>query len=74
MTRLAIVGDVHDLWTGHDVVALKALHPDLTLFVGDIGNEAVELVRSIAALDVPKAVVLGNHDAQSVQGLNVWDG
>jgi uncharacterized protein (TIGR04168 family) len=31
--------------------------------VGDIGNEAVHLVQQIAALDLPKAVILGNHDA-----------
>ena len=43
--------------------ALKALAVDLVLFVGDIGNEAVGLVRQIAALDLPKAVILGNHDA-----------
>jgi uncharacterized protein (TIGR04168 family) len=33
------------------------------LLVGDFGNESVEVVRSIAALDIPKAAVLGNHDA-----------
>jgi uncharacterized protein (TIGR04168 family) len=33
------------------------------LLVGDFGNESVEIVRQIAALDIPKAVILGNHDA-----------
>jgi len=60
---LALVGDVHDQWFSGDAVALKALHPDMTLFVGDIGNENLQLVRRIAALDVPKKIILGNHDA-----------
>jgi uncharacterized protein (TIGR04168 family) len=33
------------------------------LLVGDFGNESVEVVRSIAQLSLPKAVILGNHDA-----------
>jgi len=61
--RIAIIGDVHDQWDEQDAVALKALQVDLALFVGDFGNEAVEVVRSIAALDIPKAVIFGNHDA-----------
>ena len=61
--RIAIIGDVHNQWDEQDTVALHSLQVDLVLFVGDFGNEAVEIVRSIAALDLPKAVVLGNHDA-----------
>ena len=60
---VAVVGDIHDQWSKADGQALKALAVDLVLFVGDIGNEAVDLVRQIAALDIPKAVILGNHDA-----------
>ncbi|KAL4589876.1 hypothetical protein LXL04_002787 [Taraxacum kok-saghyz] len=33
------------------------------LQAGDFGNENVKLVRSIAALKIPKAAILGNHDA-----------
>ena len=62
-TTVAVVGDIHDQWSDADGQALKALAVDLVLFVGDIGNEAVELVQQIAALDLPKAVILGNHDA-----------
>lgn len=69
VTRLALVGDVHDQWSHADVVALHALRPDMTLFVGDIGNENVPLVERIASLDKPKAVILGNHDA-----LYIWFG
>jgi hypothetical protein len=61
--RIAIVGDIHDQWSVDDAEALHQLRVDLVLFVGDVGNEAVALVRQIAALEIPKAVILGNHDA-----------
>ncbi|ONK59560.1 uncharacterized protein A4U43_C08F7720 [Asparagus officinalis] len=62
--RIAIVGDVHDDWDlEEDSRALHFLQPDLVLFTGDYGNENVELVRSISILDIPKSVILGNHDA-----------
>lgn len=62
--KIAVVGDIHDLWQPvEDRLALEALGVDLVLFVGDIGNESVEVVRAIANLDMPKAVILGNHDA-----------
>ncbi|MFE4104992.1 TIGR04168 family protein [Almyronema epifaneia] len=61
--RIAVIGDVHDQWEPADSAALAQLKVDLALFVGDFGNEAVEVVRAIAALDLPKAAVLGNHDA-----------
>ncbi len=61
--KIAIVGDVHDQWEPADEIALKQLGVDLVLFVGDFGNEAVELVARLAALDLPKAAILGNHDA-----------
>ncbi|MEM7064609.1 MAG: TIGR04168 family protein [Cyanobacteria bacterium P01_B01_bin.77] len=59
---IAIVGDVHDQWSWADTHALQALGVDLVLFVGDFGNEAVTLVRQVAAVPLPKAVILGNHD------------
>jgi uncharacterized protein (TIGR04168 family) len=61
--RIAIVGDVHDQWEEADHAALHALEVDLVLFVGDFGNESVEIVRQVAQLDLPKAIILGNHDA-----------
>ncbi|MGB3532172.1 MAG: TIGR04168 family protein [Microcoleaceae cyanobacterium] len=61
--KIAVVGDIHDQWEPEDGIALKQLGVDLVLFVGDFGNEAVEVVEAIAALDLPKAVVFGNHDA-----------
>jgi len=61
--KIAVVGDVHDLWDNQDEVALRRLGVDLVLLVGDFGNESIEVVRAIAHLDLPKAVILGNHDA-----------
>lgn len=62
--EIAIVGDVHDRWeSAAEAAALEALGVQLVLFVGDFGNEAVEVVRAIATLPLPKAVALGNHDA-----------
>jgi uncharacterized protein (TIGR04168 family) len=61
--KIAIVGDVHDQWEPADEIALKHLAVDLVLFVGDFGNEAVELVSRLAAIDLPKAAIFGNHDA-----------
>ena len=61
--RIAVVGDIHDQWEVDDGIALQHLGVDLVLFVGDFGNESVEVVRAISALDIPKAAVMGNHDA-----------
>ena len=61
--KIAIVGDIHDQWETEDGLALNYLGVDLVLFVGDFGNESVEVVRQIAALNIPKAVIMGNHDA-----------
>ncbi|MBD2258874.1 TIGR04168 family protein [Pseudanabaena sp. FACHB-2040] len=61
--RIAVVGDVHDQWSPEDAIALHHLAIDLVLFVGDFGNEAVGVVRQIAALEQPKAAIFGNHDA-----------
>ncbi|WP_066377384.1 TIGR04168 family protein [Anabaena sp. CA = ATCC 33047] len=61
--KIAVVGDVHDQWETEDGIALKHLGVDLVLFVGDFGNESVEVVRAIASVDIPKAAVMGNHDA-----------
>lgn len=60
---IAVVGDVHDLWEAEDAIALQKLAVDLVLFVGDFGNESVNVVRQIAALNLPKAAIMGNHDA-----------
>jgi uncharacterized protein (TIGR04168 family) len=61
--KIAIVGDVHEQWEKEDAIALKHLDIDLVLFVGDLGNESLSVVSAIAAIDLPKAIILGNHDA-----------
>lgn len=66
---LTVVGDVHRWWRNADAVYLERAQPDLALFVGDLGDEDVEMVRLVAALAVPKAVILGNHDAWQSFGL-----
>jgi uncharacterized protein (TIGR04168 family) len=63
MVKIAVVGDIHDQWEEEDGIALKHLGIDLVLFVGDFGNESVSVVKAIASLDIPKAAVMGNHDA-----------
>ena len=60
---IAVVGDVHEQWEEADNSALEGLGVDLVLFVGDFGNESVPIVRKISQLSVPKAVIMGNHDA-----------
>lgn len=61
--QIAVIGDVHDQWEEQDIAALHDLEVDLALFVGDFGNEAVDVVKSIASLNLPKAAIFGNHDA-----------
>lgn len=61
--KIAIVGDVHDLWDEADEAALHQLGVSLVLLVGDFGNESLAVVQAIARLNLPKAVILGNHDA-----------
>ncbi len=60
---IAVVGDVHNQWEWEDNTCLQALGVDLALFVGDFGNEAVTTVERVAGLQLPKAVIFGNHDA-----------
>ncbi|XP_031272571.1 uncharacterized protein LOC116131070 isoform X1 [Pistacia vera] len=68
VVRIAVVGDIHDLWNlEEDTKALQFLKPDLVLFTGDFGNENVDLVQSVADLEFPKAVILGNHDSWRTQ-------
>ncbi|MGK7928743.1 MAG: TIGR04168 family protein [Spirulina sp.] len=61
--KIAVVGDIHDQWEAEDRMALKHLGIDLVLFVGDFGNEAIAIVREVAATEIPFAAILGNHDA-----------
>ena len=61
--RIAVVGDIHDQWSESDHSALINSGVDLVLFVGDFGNESIEVVKKVAELPLPKAIAFGNHDA-----------
>lgn len=61
--KIAVIGDVHELWNDYDQEALEFLEVNLALFVGDFGNESLTVVEKIASLSMDKAVVMGNHDA-----------
>ncbi len=51
---------------------LAQLNPDAVLFVGDLSNADIKLVKSIASIDIPTAVILGNHDrGQDLSGLQL---
>lgn len=63
IATLTIVGDVHRSWRSADAEFLVRSQPDLAMFVGDLGDEDVDMVREVARLPVPKVVMLGNHDA-----------
>eukprot|EP00967_Tisochrysis_lutea_P009701 scaffold11334_cov17-Tisochrysis_lutea.AAC.2 len=56
--RLAVVGDVHGLWVrtankDADEAALGCLNPNTVIFLGDFGEEDVELVQEVGALKKP---------------------
>ncbi|GAP94905.1 TIGR04168 family protein [Leptolyngbya sp. NIES-2104] len=61
--KLAAIGDIHDRWEPEDEAALRFLGVDLALFVGDFGNESVNIVKLVAEMQIPKAAIMGNHDA-----------
>lgn len=60
--RLAIAGDLHGDWSCHDEQLLEQLRPDALLFVGDLSDGDLRLVKAITRLKLPCAVILGNHD------------
>lgn len=54
---------MHRCWREADSAFLERTRPDLTLFVGDLGDEDVDIVQRIGDLQCDKVVILGNHDA-----------
>lgn len=60
---ILVVGDVHKTWRTADTAFLEQRTQDLALFVGDLGDEDVDMVQVVANIDARKAVILGNHDA-----------
>ncbi len=65
--KIAVVGDIHLLWSAFDVEYFNRSDYELILFVGDIAayrhRGALPIARSIATLEVPAIVMPGNHDA-----------
>ncbi len=61
--ELLIVGDIHGHFDDEDVRFLRERGATLTLFVGDLGDEDPDMTQRVADVDVPKVVILGNHDA-----------
>ena len=61
--KLLVIGDIHRHWSPADAPFIEAADAAHVLFVGDLGDEDVEMVERVAALRVRKSVVLGNHDA-----------
>ncbi len=41
---------------------LLSLHPDAVLFVGDLSNGDIRIIKEIKKIPFPTAVILGNHD------------
>ena len=60
-----VVGDIHRNWRPEDGLFLESGDHDLVLFVGDLGDEDVAMVRTVNEVQAPKAVILGNHDPES---------
>jgi uncharacterized protein (TIGR04168 family) len=60
---ITIVGDIHRWWRSADATFLERSRPALSMFVGDLGDEDVEMAERIAGIPVEKVVILGNHDA-----------
>lgn len=59
--RLYCATELRSYW--YVFYRVMCLQVDIALFVGDFGEEDVELVRQVAGVKHPKAVILGNHDA-----------
>lgn len=60
---LLVVGDVHNHWRQADREFVERSESELAVFVGDLGDEDVGMAAQIAAIEKPKVVLLGNHDA-----------
>jgi uncharacterized protein (TIGR04168 family) len=62
--KLAVIGDVHGHWDDDSATALSSLNADIAIFVGDFGNEDVEIVKKVASHPMGnKIFMLGNHEA-----------
>ena len=60
--NLAIAGDLHDQWDLSDHAVLERIQPDALLLVGDFSDGHARIPSLLAALDLPLACIIGNHD------------
>ncbi|MEY2644409.1 MAG: hypothetical protein RLZZ611_1058 [Cyanobacteriota bacterium] len=60
--RIAIAGDLHGQWDHTDELLLERLAPDALLVVGDLSDGSTRIPSRLAALPLPVACILGNHD------------
>ena len=60
--RIAIAGDLHGQWDHTDEQLLEQLAPDALLVVGDLSDGNGRIPVRLAALPMPLACILGNHD------------
>lgn len=70
--KVAIIGDVHGLWTDADRRWFEQSDYQLVLFVGDLAtfrDDGREVARHIARLGKPTLLMPGNHDGISLPHL-----
>ena len=60
--KIAIVGDCHGQWSELDIEILSIIKPDIVLFVGDISDGSIKIIKKINLINIPTYVILGNHD------------
>jgi len=60
--KIAIVGDCHGQWSESDIDVLSIVKPDIVLFVGDISDGNIKIIKKINRIKIPTFVILGNHD------------
>ena len=60
--RIAIAGDLHGAWLAQDEALLMKLKPDGVLFVGDLSDGGLAVLKDILKISFPTLVILGNHD------------
>ena len=65
--KIAVIGDIHLLFSEADATYFNGSDHDLLLFVGDIYNysprRGLEVAAELARLDKPALLIPGNHDA-----------
>ena len=60
--KIAIVGDCHGQWSEKDLKVLSIIKPNIVLFVGDISDGSIKIIKKINEIKIPTFVILGNHD------------